>query len=124
MRKVRCLWISLCMIFFCVACNDDVEDEHLDMNGFHVVEGTFLATVVEVGDELIVSPLEDEEEARSADLILVETDEAVLFNEKIQLIELADFQVGMTVEIDYDGKIRESYPAQITSFRVQIVEQP
>lgn len=121
-RKASLLFMFFCMPVICIACsNNNVQDQPDDV--VNQEEVSFQATVVEAEKVLIVSPLEDEPETRSADLIAVGTVDAKLLNEKGEEITLSDFQDGMIVEIIYDGLIRESYPAQIDSSQVQIVER-
>ena len=124
MSLIRCIFMSLFVLFICAACNEDaVQDNPNDDSVDSVEETSFFATVVEVNNALLVQPLEDETEARSADLISVGTNEAKLLDEEGNDIGLNDLQDGITVEIVYDGMIMESYPAQITSFQVQIVDE-
>lgn len=121
-RKASLLFMFFCMPVICIACsNNNVQDQPDDV--VNQEEVSFQATVVEVEKVLIVSPLEDEPETRSADLFAVGTVDAKLLNEKGEEITLSNFQDGMIVEIIYDGLIRESYPAQIDSSQVQIVER-
>ena len=117
MKKLSTIFFIWITVISCVACSNDGDiGEELPME-----MESFLATVVEVEDVLMVRPLEDEAESKSADLIVVGTTDAKLLDDKGNIVELKDFKEGMTVKIIYDGKIRESYPAQITSSEVQIV---
>lgn len=121
-RKASLLFMFFCMPVICIACsNNNVQDQPDDV--VNQEEVSFQATVVEAEKVLMVSPLEDEPETRSADLFAVGTVDAKLLNEKGEEITLSNFQDGMIVEIIYDGLIRESYPAQIDSSQVQIVER-
>ena len=80
------------------------------------------ATVLEVNERtLLVEPLESEEERKSSDRISVGTDGV---SEEDSLAALAQIQMGDVIEIGYDGRIMESYPAQIDGvFAVEIVEE-
>lgn len=120
-RIPRTLLIGIVLFVYCVACsaNSDVQDdESLEE------KVSFKATIVEANNGLMVSPLDGEDESRSADLISVGlTNDAILLDKDGNEITLSDFKEGMTVEITYDGVIMESYPAQIRSFQVQIIEE-
>lgn len=75
---------------------------------------SFSAHIIEVGENsLLVTPLESANERNSADQISVSLLDADLFDAKNESITANDFREGMLVQIEYDGKIAESYPAQI-----------
>ena len=63
----------------------------------------FRATVIEMGENsLLVTPLEDEEELRSSDQIVLGKD---TFD--------GDVEVEDVLEITYNGEILETYPASL-----------
>lgn len=74
---------------------------------------TFRATVMEVSDaEILVEPVNGTIELSSADRIYVPNKEGL------------ELQAGDIVEIEYDGSILESYPAQLGEvYNIKIVEQ-
>mgnify|MGYP002517930655 FL=1 len=75
---------------------------------------TFRATVLEVKDNfLMVEPLTGEEERRSSDKITLTAPAGTA-------VEL--LQPGCPVEVQYDGMIAESYPAQINASSVTIAD--
>jgi len=75
----------------------------------------FNATVLENnGTSLMVKPDENEDELKSSDKISVRIPQGKV------LKDLSEFTVGSKVEITYDGKIMESYPAQINAYEVKL----
>lgn len=76
----------------------------------------FNATVIGVNkNNIIVQALENEEITKSSDM----------FSFSLTLENNADnkeFLIGQKVRIQYDGNIRESYPAQIDVINIEIVE--
>ena len=68
---------------------------------------TFDATVIEVHEgSMTVRPAEGSEELKSADAILIDLDD---------ITDGSTPEVGDTYEIEYNGEIMESYPAQIAN---------
>ena len=68
----------------------------------------FNATVLEVNERnILVEPLEGEDERRSASQIYVSTD-------VISTIPVPELKKGDEVRIVYNGEIQETYPAQIS----------
>lgn len=90
---------------------DKTEDEAKES----IVESTvFRATVLEVDEGcVLVEPLEGEHERLCSDKIYV------FFG---TLVQTPEIRVGDVLQIQYDGTIRESYPAQITGTYVEIIE--
>jgi hypothetical protein len=83
---------------------------------------TFQAEVIETGDYLLVAPNEDTNEARSSDKISVSLLNAKLVNKEGTDINLDELLVGDILIITYDGAIMESYPAQITASKVELID--
>ena len=74
---------------------------------------TFEATVIEVHeDSMTVKPAEGSEELKSADAIIIGLDD---------ITDGSTPEVGDTYEIEYNGEIMESYPAQIADAKVKLV---
>ncbi len=95
-----------------IASGDAVSGDNVpEEKGF-----SFRATIIGMsGNTLVVSPLEDEEERLSSDMISF----------SVQNIESAKNQVyliGQKVKIEYDGNIAETYPAQINASNIEVVE--
>ena len=83
----------------------------MDENG----KATFQATILEIRDGYyLVEPVDGSTELKSADQITVPMTNMNLSPEP---------KVGDVLEIEYDGSIAESYPAQITNvYSMRIVE--
>lgn len=90
-------------------------DEEKVSSDMVVEESIFRAKVLEVHEAMIlVEPLEGEEERRSSDKIYVSLQE---------LEKTPEIQVGDILEIRYDGRIQETYPAQINdTYTIEVVE--
>lgn len=86
-------------------------------------EYVFQATVIENEAGIIVEPVADSSELNSSDRIYVESKDGNLFDEEGHEITPSDIEVGDLVEITYDGAIRESYPARISSSNLSIVKK-
>src|SRR5690554_5219605 len=76
---------------------------------------SFIATILEKNEmSLLVEPQAGSSELSSADKIVVAIKELSIVDAQNKEIAWEDVMVGERVEITYDGKIAESYPAQIT----------
>ncbi len=82
--------------------NDNGSDDLLE-------EVVFDATVIDASGLLLVTPVEGSSELRSADKISV----------SIKLDDTSDYKAGDLVRITYDGRIAESYPAQIWASKIE-----
>ena len=76
---------------------------------------TFQATILEIQDGYyLVEPVEGSAELNSADQITIPM---------INMNPSPEPEVGDVLEIEYDGSIVESYPAQITNvYGIRVVE--
>lgn len=83
----------------------------MDGNG----KATFQATILEIRDGYyLVEPVDGSTELNSADQITVPMTD---------MNPSPEPEVGDVLEIEYDGSIAESYPAQITNvYSIRIVE--
>lgn len=78
---------------------------------------SFLACIVGLKNEtMIVTPLEDEEINKSADMISFSIKD--ITDEQKQ-----NYIIGQKVKITYTGYIRESYPAQIDAVSIEIINE-
>jgi hypothetical protein len=109
-RIIICsIFIMACLL---VGCSNQ-EDE----------EVSFLATVLENNQSsLLVEPVEGSVELSSADRIVAHVSDATVTDAKGSKVDITAVEVGDKVMIFYDGMIAESYPAQIWSFRVQLMD--
>lgn len=99
MKRVWLRLMFLSILFVFVACKQEKEEAK--------EEAYFHAIILEIQEQsILVQPLEGEEELQSADLISVSK------NVKSEE-EVPDLKIGDQVKVVYDGRIAESYPAQI-----------
>ena|SRR5690625_2635063 len=108
-------------IIFIASCT--VEKNSDDMNNIDEVKIRFEAIILENNDSyLSVEPVEGEMELRSADIIHVSISDALLLDEEGNETTIDTFKEDMHVDIEYNGMIAESYPAQIhTCYEVKIL---
>ena len=92
-----------------------LEDKVDGSSGTAVAPSVFQAKVLEVDDGcVLVEPLEGEDELRCSDRIYV------FFGD---LKNIPEIKVGDILQIQYDGTIRESYPAQIgPAYVIEVIE--
>lgn len=112
MRKQLLLILTLSLILAVTACRTSSgRGSEVDENG----KATFQATILEVRDGYyLVEPVDGSTELNSADLITVPI---------TNINPSPELEVGDVLEIEYDGSIAESYPAQITNvYSIRIVE--
>jgi hypothetical protein len=105
MRKYIILILcSLLVLGIAAGCGDSKEKD-----------GTsFTARVLETGEtHLLVEPVEGSSELNSADRISVYIGDVAIVDDEGKEITIQDIGVGDNVQIHYDGRIAESYPAQI-----------
>ena len=96
LKKVFLIILSLVLMLGLAACGTENKDVY-----------TFKAKIIESnGSNIIVEPFENEEIRRSADKISVDIG-------NIKQFAPDALQVGTLVQIEYDGNINETYPAQI-----------
>ena len=104
MKKIFSILIILSVLFSFTACDSKSNDTV-----------TFRAIILEVHDDYyLVEPVEGSTELNSADQITVPMTGMNISPEP---------GVGDILEIEYDGAIAESYPAQITNvYSIRVVE--
>lgn len=102
MKRIFCILITLTVLFSFTACKSETNDT-----------ATFQAIILEVHEDYyLVKPVEGSAELNSADQITV------------PVISMdSSPEAGDILEIEYDGSIAESYPAQITNvYSITVVE--
>lgn len=100
-KKFLRLLICVVLVLDFTGCDKKKSDEH-----------SFYGKVLEVSSSyIIVEPNENEEERKSSDKFHID-----LKNDDIT------YEVGTKVKITYNGGINESYPAQIGTTKIEIVE--
>ena len=104
MKKFICILMIFAVLFSITACNSKTNNT-----------ATFQAVILEIHDSYyLVEPGEGSAELNSADQITVPMKNMNLSPEP---------EVGDILEIEYDGAIAESYPAQITNvYSISVVE--
>jgi len=84
---------------------------------------SFVATVLENNQSsLLVEPAEGSVELSSADRIVAHVDDAIIIDPQGNEVDITAVKAGRQVVIYYDGSIAESYPAQIWSFQIQLMD--
>ena len=81
----------------------------------------FVADVIETKDGLLVTPDKESVEASSSDRIFVATREAEIIDNKGKAISIDVLKPGDRIKVSYDGLIDESYPAQITADKIELL---
>ena len=112
MKKQLLLILTLGFILALAACGTSGSGEpEADGNG----TATFQATILEIYDGYyLVEPVEGSTELNSADRITVPIE---------NMNPSPEPKVGDVLEIEYDGSIAESYPAQITNvYSINVIE--
>jgi len=109
-KSVICsIFIMVCLLVGCSIQEDE--------------EASFVATVLENNQSsLLVEPAKGSVELSSADRIVAHVSDATITDAKGSKVDITAVEIGSQIKIHYDGSIAESYPAQIWSFRVQIVD--
>ena len=103
MKKIIMIVLSFALMLGLVACDKDSDNTY-----------SFKAKVIEsYMNSIIVEPLENEDIRRSADRISVGLNIPTVIPEA--------FPVGALVEIEYDGNIAETYPAQINMITIKTI---
>ena len=107
MKKVFLIvMIGLALILGLIACNKESSKTY-----------SFRGKIVEMYmNNLIVEPLENEEIRRSADKIQVWIGQTPEFHPPI-------FPASTLVEIEYDGNVDETYPAQINAISLRTIDE-
>lgn len=81
----------------------------------------FEAEILKAGDILLVAPEEDSNEFKSSDKISVNLVRAKILDSEGEEITADVLEAGTRVRITYNGMILESYPAQISASKVQVI---
>ena len=103
MKRQLLLILTMSLILLAAACGTSSGGES-KVGGDETV--TFQATIIEIQDDCyLVEPVEGSAELNSADRITIPM---------TNMEPSPEPEVGDVLEIEYDGSIAESYPAQIT----------
>ena len=112
MKRQLLLILTMSLILLAAACGTSSGGES-KVGGDETV--TFQATIIEIQDDCyLVEPVEGSAELNSADRITIPM---------TNMEPSPEPEVGDGLEIEYDGSIAESYPAQITKvYRIRVAE--
>ena len=113
MKKHLLLILTLSLILIIAACGTSSADGESEVGGDETV--TFQATILEIQDGYyLVEPMEGSAELNSADRITIPMTD---------MDSPTEPEVGNILEIEYDGSIAESYPAQIMNvYSIHVIE--
>lgn len=113
MRKQLLLILTLSLILAVTACGMSSDGGESEVGGNE--KAIFQATILEIRDGYyLVEPVDGSTELNSADQITVPMK---------NMNPSPEPEVGDVLEIEYDGSIEESYPAQITNVHsISVVE--
>ena len=112
MKRLNGSLLIICIILLLVSCGSGEKDEAT----------SFVATVLENQSSLLVEPQKNTTEIRSSDKIVVHTNNTKIYDASGEEISISEIKVGELIKITYDGMIAESYPAQITGDKIEILE--
>lgn len=112
MKKSKLILAIIMMIFLFTACGK-TENPIILPEQDELITAIFQAVVLEASDtSILVEPMEDSFEAASSDQFSIPNKEGI------------ELQVGDVIEIEYDGSIMESYPAQLGEvYQITLIEQ-
>jgi hypothetical protein len=117
MKKIGILMLMLLIVsgsfIGCKSFNDDDNTNN--------EQQAFEANVIESGDRLLISPDKDSVAYSSADKISVATIETEIIDDKGNTAEIDILNPGDRIKVFYNGVIAESYPAQITADRIELL---
>lgn len=113
MKKQLLLILTMSLILLATACGTSSGGGESEVGGNE--KATFQATILEIHDGYyLVEPVAGSTELNSADQITVPM---------TNMNPSPEPEVGDVLEIEYDGSIAESYPAQITNVHsISVVE--
>lgn len=112
MKRQLLLILTMSLILLAAACGTSSSGES-KVGGDETI--TFQATILEIQDGYyLVEPVEGSAELNSADRITISM---------TNMEPSPEPEVGDVLEIEYDGSIAESYPAQITGvYSIRVAE--
>lgn len=84
---------------------------------------SFHARVLDKENGLLITPEKNTMEAKSSDKISVGLTDTKIYGMDGKEMTLDQFMVGDRIKVTYNGMIAESYPAQISSYEIEVVER-
>ena len=120
MRKIS-LFMLILIVFgsSLIGCARDTLSK--DKDNVNDGQKVFEADVIDTNERLLISPDKDSSEILSADRIVVSLAEAEILDKDGKAAEAGIFRPGDRVRITYNGLIAESYPAQITADKIEVI---
>lgn len=94
--------------------NKDTNEENIDYE-------VFMAEVISSEEGLLITPDKDSVEYSSSDKISVAVREAEIIDDKGNAISIDSLKSGDRIKVSYNGVIAESYPAQITADKIELI---
>lgn len=92
----------------------DTKDDNIDYE-------VFMAQVTRSEEGLLISPDKDTAPYSSSDRISLATKDAEIIDDKGNLVDIDMLKPGDRIKVSYNGIIAESYPAQITANKVELI---
>jgi hypothetical protein len=120
MRRLRFVMIMVLVLSISLAACSKITDNNDNTNTEPAI---FEAEIIETGDRLLVAPDEDSSEYKSSDKISVGLLETEFFDDKGEKVSSDIFKPGDRIKIYYNGIIAESYPAQISADKIELIGQ-
>lgn len=113
MKKVIALLLAVMMIFSCTACSDEPEELSVIQATYSVksVEGEFIVEVQDLGG--VYSELYDQN-----GIFITFKDGEKIYDVEGNEISRDDLIVGSTLEIHYNGKLKDKSPKTIEAYKI------
>jgi len=105
--------------FFYKSKTNSMDKNYLDSFFYY----TFYARVLDKENGLLIAPDKNSAEAKSSDKISVGLTETKIYGLDGKAMASDQFMVGDRIKVTYNGMIAESYPAQISSNEIEVVER-
>lgn len=108
--------ILFIMVSSLIGCNKNgnTKDENIDYE-------VFMAEVISSEEGLLVTPDKDSIESSSSDRISIATGAAEIIDEQGNVIDIGMLKPADRIKVSYNGLIAESYPAQITADKIELI---
>lgn len=114
MKKIAALVLAVLMLFACVACGSDKNEEVATIQATYSLkslEGEFVIEVQDLGG--VYSELYDKN-----GIYIKFKDGEKIYDKEGKEISREDLIVGDTLEIHYNGKLSKKNPKTITAYKV------
>lgn len=125
MRKIMLLLGAIIIGSLLAGCSRKtvaIGEMSSDFTNIEITEEFFEAEVIETGERILIAPEEDSDAYRSSDKISTALIDTLIFDSDGNEMEADQLKPGDIVRIAYNGMIAESYPAQITALRIDLIK--